>query len=83
MDETGFALRTTQSTRIIIDSVQKARYKVALRRQEWVTVLKCINASGDYKAIPPMIIFKAKNTNSSWIPAYTPSNWHFLTSANS
>ena len=29
-----------------------------------------------------MVIFKAKNTNSSWIPTHTPSDWHLSTSAN-
>ena len=30
----------------------------------------------------PMIIFKAKNLNSSWLPSETPSNWHFAVSKN-
>ena len=76
MDETGFALGSTQSTRIIVDSTQKVHWKSSPGRQEWVTVIKCINASGDLESssIPPMVIFKAKNTNSSWILENTPSN---------
>lgn len=41
MDETGFSIRDTQSTRIIIDSSQSSSSKVSPRRQEWVTVIKC------------------------------------------
>ncbi|KFZ20281.1 hypothetical protein V502_03244, partial [Pseudogymnoascus sp. VKM F-4520 (FW-2644)] len=63
MDETGFAVRETQSTRIIVDSTLKSNWKVTARKQEWITVLECIDA--DSGALPPMIIFKAKNTNSS------------------
>jgi hypothetical protein len=31
-------------------------------------------------ALSPMIIFKAKSTNTGWIPKDTPLNWHFSTS---
>lgn len=30
----------------------------------------------------PLIIFKAQNTNSKWISAGIPSNWHFSTSSS-
>ncbi|KYG39993.1 hypothetical protein M433DRAFT_9451 [Acidomyces richmondensis BFW] len=43
-----------------------------------VTELVCVSASGI--ALPPLVIFKAKHTNSAWIPAQTPSNWRFSTS---
>jgi hypothetical protein len=78
MDETGFAVGETQSTRIIVDSTQKSNWKVTAGKQEWITVLECIDgASG---TLPPMIIFKAQNINTSWIPKDTPANWHFSTS---
>ncbi|KFY27745.1 hypothetical protein V491_00751, partial [Pseudogymnoascus sp. VKM F-3775] len=76
--ETGFAVGETQSTHIIVDSTLKSNWKVTAGKQEWITVLECIDADGG--ALPPMIIFKAKNTNSSWIPKDTPTNWHFSTS---
>ena len=47
-------------------------------RQEWITGIECINAIG--VALPPMLIFKAKHTNSQWIPIGTPSDWRFSTS---
>ena len=61
MDEIGFAVRETQSMRIIVDSTMKSNWKVIAGRQEWITVLECIDADGG--SLPPMIIFKAKNTN--------------------
>ena len=70
MDETGFAIGSTQSNRILVDSTQKVHWKSSPGRQEWVTVIECIDACGgdtdlEIESIPPMIIFKAKNTNSS------------------
>jgi hypothetical protein len=78
MDETGFAVGETQSTRIIVVSTMKPNWKITAGKQEWITALECIAADGD--ALPPMIIFKAKNTNTGWIPKKMPSNWHFSTS---
>ena len=63
MDETGFAVGDTQSTRIIVDSTYKSNLKVTAGKQEWVTVLECIDGAGG--ALPPMVIFKAQNTNSA------------------
>jgi hypothetical protein len=57
MDKTGFDIRETQSMCIIIDSTQKSNWKVIAEKQEWITVLECIDADGG--ALPPMIIFKA------------------------
>lgn len=78
MDETGFAVGATQSTRIIVDSTQKSSWKATPGRQEWITAIECVDAAGG--ALPPMVIFKAKNTNSSWIPQDAPADWRFSTS---
>ncbi|RAL61074.1 hypothetical protein DID88_010415 [Monilinia fructigena] len=80
MDETGFGVETTQSTRIIVDSTQKSNWKVTAGKQEWITAFECVNAAG--KALSPMVIFKAQNTNSAWIPKDTPQSWQFSTSTN-
>ncbi|RAL59416.1 hypothetical protein DID88_006790 [Monilinia fructigena] len=80
MDETGFGVGTTQSTRIIVDSTQKSNWKVTAGKQEWITAFECVNAAG--KALSPMVIFKAQNTNSAWIPKDTPQSWQFSTSTN-
>jgi hypothetical protein len=78
MDETGFAVGTTQSTRIIVASAQESNWKVTPGKQEWITAIECINAAGG--ALSPMVIFKAQNTNSGWIPQDAPLNWRFSTS---
>ncbi|RAL64748.1 hypothetical protein DID88_001779 [Monilinia fructigena] len=39
-----------------------------------------LNETG--KALSPMVIFKAQNTNSAWIPKDTPQSWQFSTSTN-
>ncbi|RAL67798.1 hypothetical protein DID88_008525 [Monilinia fructigena] len=49
-------------------------------KQEWITAFECVNAAG--KALSPMVIFKAQNTNSAWIPKDTPQSWQFSTSTN-
>ncbi|EDN94559.1 hypothetical protein SS1G_10433 [Sclerotinia sclerotiorum 1980 UF-70] len=49
-------------------------------KQEWITAFECVNAAG--KALSPIIIFKAQNTNSAWIPKDTPQSWQFSTSTN-
>ncbi|KAI0991856.1 hypothetical protein K3495_g16331, partial [Podosphaera aphanis] len=78
MDETGFTIGESQSTRIIVDSTLKSNWKVTAGKQEWVTVIECVNAA--WGALPPLIIFKAQDVNSGWIPAETLLDWHFSTS---
>ncbi|APA05659.1 hypothetical protein sscle_01g004290 [Sclerotinia sclerotiorum 1980 UF-70] len=80
MDETGFGVGSTQSTCIIIDSTQKSNWKVTAGKQEWITAFEYVNTIG--KALLPMIIFKAQNTNSAWIPKDMPQSWQFSTSTN-
>ncbi|RAL61711.1 hypothetical protein DID88_002779 [Monilinia fructigena] len=63
-----------------LDSTQKSNWKVTAGKQEWITAFECVNAAG--KALSPMLIFKAQNTNSAWIPKDTPQSWQFSTSAN-
>lgn len=71
MDETGFAVGTTQSTRIIVNLTQKSSWKVTPGKQEWVTAIEFIDVSGG--ALSLMVIFKAQDA---------PSNWQFSTSAS-
>ena len=47
-------------------------------RQEWITAIECNSAIGDL--VPPLLIFKAKYTNTAWIPVHTPADWRFSTS---
>jgi len=78
MDESGFAVGESQSSRVLVNVREQSSWKVVSGRQEWITAIECIGASG--VAIPPLIIFKAKHTNTGWIPSTTPPRWRFSTS---
>jgi hypothetical protein len=78
MDESGFAVGESQSSRALVNIRENSSWKVIAGRQEWITAIECISASG--AALPPLIIFKAKHTNTAWIPANTPQDWRFSTS---
>jgi hypothetical protein len=78
MDESGFAVGDSQSSRALVNIREDSSWKVINGRQEWITAIECISAAG--VAIPPLIIFKAKYTNSAWIPPHTPLDWRFSTS---
>jgi hypothetical protein len=78
VDETGFALGTILPSKVLIRRGDITAFKKISGRQEWITAIECIGASG--VALPPLLIFKAKHTNTAWIPASTPENWRFSTS---
>jgi hypothetical protein len=78
MDESGFAVGDSQSSRALVNIREDSSWKVINGRQEWITAIECISAAG--VAIPPLIIFKAKYTNTAWIPQDTPLDWRFSTS---
>lgn len=80
MDETGFAVGATQSTCIIVDSIHKSNWKVTAGKQEWISVIECIDAAGG--CLNPLIIFKAKYTNTQWIPESAPLGFQYSTSPN-
>ena len=80
VDETGFALGTTLPSKVLIRGGDTRAFKKISGRQEWITAIECIGASG--VALPPLLIFKAKYTNTAWIPASTPENWKFSTSTS-
>lgn len=43
MDESGFAIGTSQSTRVlVIVNLDKSRFKRVFGRQEWITTVECI-----------------------------------------
>ena len=80
MDESGFTVGESQSTRVIVPISYNQKHKVALGKQEWVTDVECISAAGE--SIAPLLVFKGKDVNSGWIPDQTPNTWHFGTSEN-
>ena len=75
MDESGFAIGEKEAGRIIIDANIRQRYQAKPGRQEWVTVVECVCADGS--VIPPLVIFKAENLSTQWIPANIHGNWRF------
>ena len=77
MDESGFAIGASQSSRALVNVRENSSWKVVSGRQEWITAIECVSAAGE--SLPPLIIFKAKYTNTAWIPARTPPNWRFST----
>ncbi|GAB7336127.1 hypothetical protein MBLNU13_g08914t1 [Cladosporium sp. NU13] len=78
MDESGFAVGASQSSRALVNIRNASSWKQIGSRQEWITAIECVSASG--VAVPPLLIFKAKHTNTGWIPAQAPPDWHFSTS---
>lgn len=78
VDEAGFSLRTTRESTVIVDKRYKKRGKRQTGKQEWITAVGCISASG--ATLPPTLIFRGQNLNSGWIPDYTPPGWTFSTS---
>lgn len=78
MDESGFAVGKSQSSRVLVNVRESTSWKVIQGRSEWITAIECVSAAGE--AIPPLLIYKAKNLNTGWIPSRTPPNWRFSTS---
>jgi len=85
MDETGYNPTQTQSTRVLVVDDGKKRKrkgkatKASAARQEWVTTIECISASGC--ALNPLIIYAAKGgINTRWIPEGGTEGWSWVTS---
>jgi len=70
MDESGFAIGASQTTRALVNIREKSSWKQIGSRQEWITTIECISAAG--AAVAPLLIFKANHTNTAWIPVRTP-----------
>jgi hypothetical protein len=47
MDESGFGVGESQTTKVLVPLNRQQKYKVVAGKQEWVTVIECINAAGD------------------------------------
>jgi hypothetical protein len=75
MNESGFSIRTIESTRIIIDSTLCTKHQAHPGRQKWVSIVKCI--CGDGTDIPPLRIFKGKNILQNWISNKVLKKWFF------
>jgi hypothetical protein len=79
MDESGFAIGSTQGACVIIDSRIRSQFQVRPGRQEWVTVVECI--CGDGKVINPLVIFRGGNLHTEWlVPPELTKGWRFSVS---
>jgi hypothetical protein len=78
VDETGFSIGSSRKSVVLLDQLNQRREKKQPGRQEWITCLECVSASG--VTLPPCLIFKGENLNSGWIPNETPAGWKFITS---
>ena len=82
MDETGYNPTQTQSTRVLVvgDGKRLKATKASSGRQEWVTTIECISASG--RALSLLVIYSAKGSlNVQWIPqGGTTEGWRWTTS---
>jgi hypothetical protein len=75
MDETGFSIGSIKAMCVIIDKTKNIWYSAYPGRQEWVSVIECINMDGT--VLPPFIIFKGKTLTGRWLPKDTPIDWLF------
>src|SRR5579859_6730334 len=75
----GTSIGTCNSTNVVIDTSLNHTYVAQLGRQEWVTVIECVSATG--RRIEPYVIFKGANLVSSWLPKELPPGWMFTTNA--
>ena len=91
VDETGFyhlysgliigsSIGTLQTSNIVVDVVVSDAYEAQPGRQEWLTVIECISATGE--KIPPYVIFKGQNLMSNWLPMPMPKGWMFAANAS-
>ena len=81
MDESGFAVGASQLSRALVNIRKKQSWKVIQGKQEWITPIECVNATG--ATLSPLLIFKAQHTSSAWILLETSLDWQFSTSNSS
>lgn len=70
-DETGFRIGVAATSKVVTSSDTISRAKtVQPGNREWVTAIKCINASG--WRLPPFMILAAKLHQASWYQGLPP-----------
>ena len=76
IDETGFAIGSTQAACVLIDARLRSKIQAQPGRQEWVTAIECICADGT--VIKPLLIFRGEQLSTDWlIPKDLTDGWHF------
>jgi hypothetical protein len=78
VDETGFSIRSSRKSVVLLDQLDKHREKKQAGRQEWITSLEYVSALG--VTLPLYLIFKGQNLNSGRILNETLAGWKFITS---
>jgi hypothetical protein len=66
MDEKGCVLGLSERAKVLIPSESQEAYKKQPGNRESVTIIECVNGAGE--AIPPFIIWSAKEHRNNWIP---------------
>ena len=69
MDETGMPLEHRAPNIVTKKGKKKVRYRSTGNKAQ-ITVVGCVNAVGN--AIPPMVIYAAKNFNADWCKCDVP-----------
>lgn len=75
MDETGVAIGICSNQTVLGTSETKQSYKKSPQNRDWSTVIEACSAAG--LDIPPVVIFKGQELQSSWFPPNTPPTWLF------
>lgn len=78
MDESGFAVGTSQTSRALVNVRDKTSWKKIQGRQEWITAIEVVGAAGVVG--PPLLTFKSKHLSTAWVPDHAPPDWSFTTS---
>ena len=79
MDEHGPGIGVCNNSRVPRASLERKAYIQSPEIREWVSVLKCISASGQF--IRPLVIFKDKDVRTSWFTEGNIPGWLIATSS--
>jgi hypothetical protein len=63
MDESGFALGTSQTCRALVNVHDRTSWKTIQGRQEWITTIEVVDAAGVVG--PPLLSFKSKHLSTA------------------
>ena len=66
MDEKDFMMGIMQRTHVLILLSQKQAFIRQDGNREWISIIKCIWGGIDPEALPPFIILKGKQQQSTW-----------------
>ena len=75
----GCSIGSTPTSNVVVDTSVGKRYEAQPGRQEWVTIIEYVSATGE--KIPPYVIFKGQNLMTNWFPKTLPEGWQFAANA--